>query len=121
MPNIGDDLKKNKNNNNNKLWLLLLFIHVKLWRFRVSHMCVTFIYFTFTLLRVLYTRGLMPPACICYLQNFQHMKTLFKSSFPLVWKRLRLFNSYPGKSNMKQISYQDKDPEPQMAPADNKK
>lgn len=49
------------------------------------------------------------------------MKTLFKSSFPLVWKRLRLFNSNPGKSNMKQISYQDKDPEPQMAPADKPK
>lgn len=87
------------------------------------HMCVTFIYFTFILLHVCYKqqRVLIPPTCICYLQNFQHMKTLFKSSFPLVWKRLRLFNSNPGKSNMKQIRYQDKDPEPQMAPADNLK
>lgn len=70
---------------------------------------------------LLYTRGLILLACICYLQNFQHMKTLFKSIFPPVWKRPRLCYSNPVKSNMKQIRYHNKEPEPQMAPADNLK
>lgn len=49
------------------------------------------------------------------------MKTLFKYIFLPVWKRLRLFNSYPVKSYMKEIRYHNKAPEPQMAPADNLK
>lgn len=45
--------------------------------------------------------------------NFQHSIQIY---FPPVWKRLRLFYS---KSNMKQIRSHNKEPEPQMAPADN--